>query len=207
MRLQPSILLGGLLLVGSTQAATAQKALPSCAAADSVLSPTLKGGGLKSEYNKFTDSTQLRTKTDTRAGASMTVEAAFLGRNAPADSIPTVFRFELRQPQLSRAAISTDYAQLSAESVLYLLLDGETRVALNGARYSSSVSNGYGLVANTLDERLVYPLSFEQLVQLASASKVELKIGPFDTTLAGKVLEGARDLVRYLACRAPTVSP
>lgn len=202
MTLRTVLVVGCLLLVGRAQTAAAQQPLPSCAAADSMLPHDLKGGGLKIEYDKFTDTTLLRTKTDTRIGATMTVAAAFLGERPMADSIRAMFLFVGRNPQVSRSTNTADLAHLSAESPLYLLLDEGVRLTLSGASYTSAVSNGMGITADLLEESLDYPLSFEQLLQIASAKKVEVKSGRFSTKLANKVLEGSRDLVRYLLCEA-----
>lgn len=202
MRLSALALSGFLLVAGAVRPSLAQKPVPSCPAADSLLPRGRRGGGLKVEYSQFTDSTTLTTKTGMRGFTLVTIVASGRGLRLLPDSLRIVFAYEERQPQLSVATPASDFAQLSAAFSVFLLLDGQQRLALTGGTYTSSVQNGYGLVPNSLIERLEYPLTREQLTQIAAASTVEMKARTFEAEVAEKVLEGARDLVRYLACGA-----
>jgi hypothetical protein len=152
----------------------------SCQAGTGVLPASLKGGGLKIKYDQFTDSTVVATKSDNRAAASMTIVAVYRGQRLQPDSVRLAFLYEERQVQLDNNPVTAANAQYAPESVIYLLLDGKDRLPLARPTYRNKVESGItGLAASYLDERLEFPLTFDQLRAVASAGKVQIKVRAF----------------------------
>ena len=189
-----------LALVPTLSAAgTTQSATVACAVADSFRHAGLKSGELKLKYDEFTDSTTLSTKSDNRMMASMTIVAAFRGRTWTPDSTRVAFVYQERQVQFRPGTPLAP--QYSAESTVYLLLDGDERLPLTHGTYRNATDNGMlGLAPPSLTETLEFELSRPQLLRIAAAREIRIKARAFDTKVASKLLEGSRTLAADVSC-------
>lgn len=174
----------------------------SCPAADAQIPPSLKAGGLKVSRDRFTDSTLLRTAVDTRALASMGIEAAWAGTRPPADSVKLMFVFKVRTVSFNSAVeVTPAMAEYNDKSTVFLLLDGNERLSLESPIYHGQLESGIkGLAPPEYDEAMHFRITLAQLVQMARAKSVEMKVTSFNTRINAKVFEGARELVRQLLC-------
>jgi hypothetical protein len=179
----------------------------SCAAADAAIGATKKHDQLKPSYDKFSDTTSLESKSQTYAflGQEEDLWVSFSAKHAGQADGPLTTALHLRASHnVSRGTAAQSPDQFSDSTIAIIVADS-TRMTLHGGGHRVQRMEFNIIGPPTVDEDVWFPISTEQLAQLARAHAGGIRVGPFDLPMQNKIIETAALAYRTTVC-APSYS-
>lgn len=144
---------------------------------------------LNIKYNRIEDRTNVSTKSQGVKGAGLNILFYFNHKGKALED-------PINQVGMVLDSYSRNWKYLrTTELRLFVLADGE-RFSVDGRRHDSNVYSGSHSVS--VSERLIFPLSMEQLKTISTAKSVEFQLSRDQFTLSERTVRGIRELLAYV---------
>lgn len=185
-----------------TLALSAAARAQSCAAADSVLGPTKSKVQLKSSYDKFADSSSLESKSQGfvflyRANIKLT----FVAKHAGTTDRPLITQMHLNAMRLLQGnAQVAQTPDAFPDSTQAIIVTDSGRIVLKGAGHRATRMQNNVVSGPTIEEDLWFPMTAEQIAQIARTRSGGIRVGEFDMPMQQKFAESASAVYRAAVC-------
>ena len=174
----------------------------SCAAADAVLGANKKHDQLKEHYDKFADTTSLESKAQVFAflGQQEDMWLSFVVKHGGQAPGPVTTALHLKASHDVGRGQAAQSPEVFPDSTVAIVLADSARITLRGGGHRTQRLEFNIIGPPSVDEELWFPISLEQLAQIAVAHSGGVRIGAFDMPMQNKIVESASLAYRTAVC-------